>query len=130
MSVIDLSSAHNPLLKMARLVASRSRGAPQDLVLAEGLRVLEEANASGHTVTAAILSEGFGDAPRQQALVEAWCKAGVRVYRAGAKALRSLSSVLEPQGAMALVRVPATRLADLARAPRADVLCACGLQDP
>jgi TrmH family RNA methyltransferase len=99
-------------------------------VLAEGLGVLEEANASGHAITAAILSEGFGASPRQQALVDAWSKAGVRICRAGPRVLRSISSVLEPQGAMALVRVPAARLADFAHAPRADVLCACGLQDP
>ncbi len=130
MAVIDLTSAHNPLLKIVRLVATRSRRAPPELVLAEGLRILEEAAASGHTVTAAILSEGFGSTPRQQALVETWSTAGVRMYRAGAQVLRSVSSVLEPQGAIALVRVPATRLADLSRAPRANMLCACGLQDP
>ena len=130
MAVIELTSAHNPLLKVVRLVATRSRRAPAELVLAEGLRILEEAAASGHAITAAILSEGFGSTPRQQALVETWSAAGVRMYRAGAKVLRSVSAVLEPQGAVALVRVPATRLAYVARAPRADVLCACGLQDP
>jgi TrmH family RNA methyltransferase len=99
-------------------------------VLAEGLRVLEEATASGHTITAAILAGGFGATPRERALIEAWSTAGVRMYRAGARALRSVSSVPEPQGALALVRVPANRLPDFARAHQVAVLCACGLQDP
>ena len=129
-TVIDLSSAQNPLLKTARLVASRSRRAPPDLVLAEGLRVLEEATASGHTITAAMITEGFGATPRERALIEAWSTAGVRMYRAGAKVLGSVSSVLEPQGAVALVRVPVTGLANLSRGPGVGILCACGLQDP
>jgi RNA methyltransferase, TrmH family len=130
MAVINLSGARNPVLKSARLVASRSRRAPEDLVLAEGLRVLEEATASGHTITAVILSEAFGATPRQQALLAAWSTGGVRIYRAGEKALRSISSVQEPQGAMALVRVPWATLADFTPGPGTSVLCACGLQDP
>ncbi len=128
--MIDLSSARNPLLKTARLVASQSRRAPPDLVLAEGIRVLEEATASRHPITAVILTEEFGATAREKALIEVWSSAGVRMYRAGAKVIRSVSSVLEPQGATALVRVPPAGLADLTRIPGADVLCACGLQDP
>lgn len=128
--MIDLSSARNPVLITARLVASRSRRAPPNLVLAEGLRVLEEATASGHPLTAVILSGEFGATAQEQALIQAWSKAGVKIYRAGAKLFGSISSVLEPQGAIALVRIPVTGLADVARVPEADVLCACGLQDP
>ena len=130
MTVIELSSARNPVLKTVRLVAAQSRRAPADLVLAEGLRVLEEAAGSGRTIVTAILSEEFGTTPRQQALLTSWSATGVRMYRAGEKALRSISSVLEPQGAIALVQVPATRLKDLAPGPRAAALCACGIQDP
>ena len=36
----------HPLAKKIRLVASRARRAPPDLVLAEGIRVLEEATAA------------------------------------------------------------------------------------
>jgi len=128
--VIELSGAHNPLLKTVRFVAARSRRAPADLVLAEGLRVLEEVAASGRTITAVILSEEFGATPRQQALITTWSAAGVRMHRAKEKVLRSISPVLEPQGAIALVRVPPTRLADFAPGPGVAVLCACGLQDP
>ena len=105
--MIELSSTSNPLLRTVRLVAAQSRRAPADLVLAEGLRVLEEASASGHPVTAVILSGEFGTTPRQQALITGWSMAGTRVYRVRGKVLRSISSVLEPQGAIALVRLPA-----------------------
>jgi TrmH family RNA methyltransferase len=130
MAVIDLSGAHNPLIKTARLVASRSRRAPPDLVLAEGLRVLEEATTSGHAITAVILSEDFGATPRQQTLIASWSAAGIRLYRARQKVLRAISSVQEPQGVMALVRVPSTGLTDFRPAPGTAILCACGLQDP
>jgi len=128
--VIELSGAHNPLLKTVRLVAVRSHRAPPDLVLAEGLRVLEEVAASGHTITTAVLSDEFGSTPRQHALVSAWSNAGVRLYRARENVLCSISPVLEPQGAMALVRVPPIRLADFTSSPGTAILCACGLQDP
>jgi len=130
MAVIELSSARNPLLKTVRLVAAQSRRAPPDLVLAEGLRVLEEASASGHTITSAILSGEFGTTPRQQALVAGWSAAGTPMYHAGVNVLRSISSVLEPQGAIALVHVPAARLSDVRPESVTLLLCACGIQDP
>jgi TrmH family RNA methyltransferase len=130
LAVIELSSTSNPLLRTVRLVAAQSRRAPADLVLAEGLRVLEEASASGHPVTAVILSGEFGTTPRQQALVTGWSMAGTRVYRVRGKVLRSISSVLEPQGAIALVRLPAATLSDVRHKSVTGLLCACSIQDP
>ena len=60
MAATLVTSTEHPLVKKIRLVASRARRAPAELVLAEGIRVLEEATHSNHRFEAVLLSDGFG----------------------------------------------------------------------
>ncbi len=130
MTVVQIRSSQNPLFKTARLISMRSKRAPQELVLAEGLRVLEEAVRSGCSVAAAIMTEDFGETHREEALVRSFESAGVRLYRTTQRLLRSLSEVVEPQGVIGLVTVPRLKLADVELGREALILCLCGLQDP
>lgn len=130
MNGIVLSSTRNPLLKTFRLAAAQSRRVAPDLALAEGIRILEEVVRSGRTMIAAVLSEDFGKTPRQEALLTALATAHVRTYRASDRVFRSISSVPEPQGAIALVRMPPASLKDIDPGTQAVVLFACGIQDP
>jgi len=125
-----LTSKDHPLAKRIRLVASRARRAPAELVLAEGTRVLEEATRAGLAIESVIVDERFGASARQAALMAAWRERGVPVRVAAGRLLASLSEVAAPQGGIALVRAPIRKLADL-RLPRAPLLlCACGIKDP
>ncbi len=128
MSFPEITSKENPLVRRIRLVASGSRRAPRDLVLAEGLRVLEE--AAEHLIDAVVISEGFGKRDREQLLISRLRSKSVKIYRADRKLMKSLSEVLSPQGALALVRVPRLNLADIRLGPNPVVLCACAIQDP
>jgi len=128
MSFPEITSKENPLVRRIRLVASGSRRAPRDLVLAEGLRVLEE--AAEHLIDAVVISEGFGKRDREQLLISRLRSKSVKIYRADRKLMKSLSEVLSPQGALALVRVPRLNLADISLGPNPVVLCACAIQDP
>ncbi len=130
MTVSQLMSRDNPLLKTIRLVSSGSRRAPKQLVVAEGIRVLEEVNDSCYEIEAVVFSEHFGSAPREELLLELWQSRGVQAYRVGDKLFASISAVLAPQGAVALVRVPALSLDQLPAPENALILYACGLQDP
>ena len=128
MSFPEITSKENPLVRRIRLVASGSRRAPRDLVLAEGLRVLEE--AAEHSIDAVVISERFGKRDREQLLISRLRSKSVKIYRADRKLMKSLSEVLSPQGALALVRVPRLNLADISLGPNPVVLCACAIQDP
>jgi TrmH family RNA methyltransferase len=125
-----VTSKEHPLAKKIRLVASRARRAPPDLVLAEGIRVLEEATNSQHEIEAVLLSDQFGLDTRESALLETWQARKILIRRAGGPLFRSLSDVLSPQAALALVRVPELSLNDIPAVSNPLVLCACGIQDP
>jgi RNA methyltransferase, TrmH family len=125
-----LSSRDNPIVRTIRLVAEQTRRAPAELVLAEGLRVLEEATQAGFPFEAVLAADGFGSEPRQRALLDAWELGDVPVRFAAAGLMKALSDVVTPQGALALVRVPERTLS---QAPKSDVpliVCLCGIQDP
>ena len=125
-----LTSKEHPLAKKVRLVAAQSRRAPQELVLAEGLRVLEEATSSGCEIEAVLATEDFGTREREKLLLSRWKSNGIPIARAAEPLLKSLSDVLTPQDALALVRVPILHLADLPSISNPLIFCACGLQDP
>ncbi len=124
-----LTSTNNPLLKRIRLLSSGSRRAPSDLVLAEGTRVLEEAMASGHTVTAVVVSDAFGRDSREQGLLDNWRNRKIPIYRVQKNLFQALSCLQTSQGAIAIVTIPEPRL-PLNLAGNTVVLYACGIQDP
>jgi TrmH family RNA methyltransferase len=125
-----LTSRDNPVLKKFRLVLEQARRAPPDLVVAEGVRVLEEAAAAGLSLDAVLVGEGFGGTAREKALLDNWAASGVRTYEAADRLIRSFSAVVTPQGALALVRIPVRRLRDLDLSGSPLVVGACGIQDP
>ncbi|MGD0309583.1 MAG: RNA methyltransferase [Acidobacteriota bacterium] len=130
MNIPTLTSRNNPLAQTVRLVAAQARRAPPELVLAEGLRVLEEATNAGCALEATIVHEGFGADSRERSLLEKWSAARVPIRRASAALLKGLSEFVAPQGALALVRVAHMSLSDVRKAPNHLILCLCGIQDP
>ncbi len=130
MCVTQLTSRDNALLKTVRLVASGAERAPQDLVLAEGVRVLEEAVKAGCPVEAALLEENFGAVARERAILEKWRSDHVRLFKMNAKLFKTVSSVQTPQGALALVKVPPPLLSDRPPAENSMIVFALGIQDP
>ena len=130
MNLNQLRSKDNFVLKLVRLVASQARRAPQDLVLAEGVRCVEEAIGANRIIEAVLCSEGFGIAEREAKLLDALSHLNVRLYRTSERLLKSVSDVRSPQGVLALVHAPAVSLKDCPTTPSPLILCACGLQDP
>ena len=130
MAIQELTSRDNPLLKAIRLISSGSRRAPNQLVIAEGIRVLEEVNKTGHEIEAVLISEDFGSAPKENQLLGEWLAAKIQIYKAKAQLFQSLSTVQTPQGAIALVRLPEISLGSVIPTPNCLMVCACGIQDP
>lgn len=130
MSFPTLTSKDNPLIRTIRQVTQQGRSQPPDLVVAEGLRLLEEATNSICPFEAVVLSESFGSTKREAALMDAWAHKKVPIRRASSTILKWLSDVITPQGALALVRIPTLSLADVRPVLDALILCLCGIQDP
>jgi TrmH family RNA methyltransferase len=130
MEIPLLTSHDNPLVRTVRMVATQARRAPADLVLAEGLRVLEEATIAGCSLEAALVSQDFGSSPREKELLLTWSERCVPVRRAAPVLLKRLSDVISHQGALALVRVPPSTLASVRPVANPLILCLCGIQDP
>ncbi len=130
MTVSQITSKNNPLLKTIRLVSSGSRRAPKGLVLAEGLRVLEEAERAGCPIEAVVFSGHFGSNARGKKLLDQWESRQVRLYETQEKFLDSVSGVQSPQGAVALVRIADLSLDTTALPEKPLILCAYGIQDP
>ncbi|MBN2241280.1 MAG: RNA methyltransferase [Acidobacteria bacterium] len=124
-----LTSKNNPLLKRIRLLASASRRAPEEVVLAEGTRVLEEAVRSGYSFEAVVSTVEFGSNSREAALLRSLKSRRVPFYQVGQGIFRSVSCLKSPQGAIALVKAPRAALPPQ-KDPDALVLYACGIQDP
>jgi RNA methyltransferase, TrmH family len=130
MTVPQLTSKDNPVLKTIRLVSSGARRAPKQLVAAEGIRVLEEVDRSGFIIEAVVLSEDFGSTPRERNLFDRWMAKGLPLYQVKQILFQSISAVETPQGAIALVTVPEATLESIPPAQNALILFACGIQDP
>ena len=129
-SIISISSKDNPLLRKIRVVAAQARRAPEDWVVVEGIRALEEASAFSE-VGSVLISENFGRQARGQMLVERWiANSRTRVYQAPDSIVESVSAVRSSQGAIALVRMPPKHLGEIPLPPNPLLLCACALQDP
>jgi RNA methyltransferase, TrmH family len=130
MNVSQLTSRDNPILKTVRLVSAGARRAPENLVLAEGIRVLEEAARSGYPIEAAVFAENFGSTEREHRLLESWRTKKFRLYSASAKIFKTVSTVQKPQGALALVKVPEISLANAVPKRNSLIIYGCGIQDP
>jgi RNA methyltransferase, TrmH family len=130
MTISQLTSRNNPLLKTIRLVSSGSHRVPKELVVAEGIRVLEEVNRCHCGIEAVVISEDFGNSGRARSLLDTWLSAGVRICKTDAGSFASISDVKTPQGAVALVHFPELDLTKIPQSPNALVLLACGIQDP
>jgi TrmH family RNA methyltransferase len=128
-TVTHLTSRGNPLLKKIRLLVSGSGRAPDELVVAEGNRVLHEVNQSGREIEAVVFSESFGRDTPERVLLEDWHNRRIRLYCVNEKLFASLSCLQRPQGAIALVKVPEVHFP-----PETDqdvlILYICGIQDP
>jgi TrmH family RNA methyltransferase len=130
MAISQLTSRNNPLLKTIRIALSGSRRAPDNLVVAEGIRILEEVQKCRCEIAAVVISENFGNSNREKDLLDFWISQKVRICRAESTLFQSISDVQTPQGALALVKTVICKLDTAPPVQNALILAACGIQDP
>jgi TrmH family RNA methyltransferase len=123
-------SADGALLTMIRDLARRRGRERRGLALAEGVRLVEEALASGVPIRGAAVSPALEATPRGTALKSALAAAGVRLVEVGPAELEALSDTEQPQGIVAAVAPRPWTLDDIVTPPGAVVLVLDAVQDP
>jgi RNA methyltransferase, TrmH family len=100
------------------------------LALAEGVRLVEEALASGIAVRGAAVSPALEATTRGMALEAALARAGVRLERVSAAELEALADTEHPQGVVAIIEPRRWTLQDIDLGRHRAVLVLDGVQDP
>jgi TrmH family RNA methyltransferase len=100
------------------------------LALAEGVRLVEEALATGVAVRGAAISPNLEGTPRGRALKAALERAGSRLETVTERELDQLADTESPQGVVAVVEPPRWACEDVRVAPGAVVVALAGVQDP
>jgi TrmH family RNA methyltransferase len=118
------------LIKRARSLRDKKHRRAERLFLAEGLRILSEAEESGILPIEILFAEDSENHPRAQALIAATEQAGGEAIRTTRAILSKLSGKDNPQAVVGIFRELGTSLADVDRT-KADIwLVAQALRDP
>jgi TrmH family RNA methyltransferase len=102
---MNITSRDNSLLRRARAVRNGKEPAS---IFIEGLRLCEEALASGLQIEAVIYSDEIARKPRAAQLISALKEAGDKASSTSEKLLESISFTKTPQGIVALASRPSS----------------------
>lgn len=102
----------------------------QRLAVAEGVRLVEDALEAGVPFRGVVVARGFGDTPREAALLRELAARAVAIEDVAERTLKELADTDTPQGVLAVVEPPVWTWDRIRTAPRAPVLVVDGVQDP
>jgi TrmH family RNA methyltransferase len=128
--VSAMGSMDRSLKTLIRDLHRRRGRERRGLVLAEGVRLVEEALATRRSFRAAVASATLEGTSRGRALKAALQAAGVAVTDASDAELASLAATETPQGIVAVLEHPISSLNDIEVGPRSVIAVLDGLQDP
>ena len=118
------------LVSMIRDLARRRGRERRGLALAEGVRLVEEALASGITIRGAAVSPALEGTTRGMALKAQLTARGVQVHEVTIAELDELADTEHPQGIVAVVEPRGWTLADIVVARASVLLVLDAVQDP
>jgi TrmH family RNA methyltransferase len=121
--------ASNLLSTIRDLQRRKARGR-RGLALIEGVRLVEEALAAGIAFRGALVSPDLSRTARGTELVAELARHAVPVEETGVRAFAQLADTETPQGIMAVIEAPRTRVEDFVPRPDAVALVIDGVQDP
>lgn len=121
--------ASNLLSTIRDLQRRKARGR-RGLALIEGVRLVEEALAAGIAFRGALVSPDLSRTARGTELVAELARHAVPVEETGVRAFAQLADTETPQGIMAVIEPPRTRIEDFVPRPDAVALVIDGVQDP
>lgn len=118
------------LLTLARDLKRRKAREHRGLFTIEGTRSVEEALDSGLEVAGVLHHSGYGTGAREQALLQGLSARQIDTLSVSESELASACSTEQPQGILAVARVPEYTLAGLDRPDHGRWLALDALQDP
>jgi TrmH family RNA methyltransferase len=122
------------LLTLVRDLSRRKAREKRGLVLAEGVRLVEEALAAGVTFTGVAVAPALEGTDRGRALKAQLARRGVELEELDDSALTELADTEHPQGIVAVVEPRVWTLPELTqsavRSPQSVFLVLDGIQDP
>ncbi|HHY36616.1 MAG TPA: RNA methyltransferase [Firmicutes bacterium] len=101
----EITSRANPLLKYARSLHKGKNREQEGKYLVEGIRLLEEAVATGVDIEAVFFTDRLLARERGERLLRE-CRGRADCYRVSEEALASLAETDSPQGVVAVVKYP------------------------
>jgi TrmH family RNA methyltransferase len=122
-----MSSSLQTLIRDLHRRRGRER---RSLALAEGVRLVEEALATGTPVRGAIVSPALEASTRGQALKAALVSHGIKVEEVDDAGLDALTDTEHPQGVTAVIEPRKWSLADIRLMPGMTALVLDAVQDP
>ncbi len=118
------------LASLVRTLQQRKGRKSRHLAVAEGVRLVEEALASGIPVRGVITGESFRDAGRGGRLLQDLAAHAVPIEEVSDRVFATLADTDTPQGILAVVEPPGGSLATITAAPGAPIIILDGVQDP
>ncbi|MBC2777909.1 TrmH family RNA methyltransferase [Parasphingopyxis marina] len=98
----EITAFSNPLIKRARSLRDKKHRRREGLFLAEGLRILSEAEESGRLPSEIFFTEDSESHPRAKALIDATEQAGGEAIRTSRAILTKLSGKDNPQAVVGI----------------------------
>lgn len=124
-----ITSTRHPLVQTLRRLGEHPRGDPEQRMLLEGPRLIEEAVDAGIVIEAALVALESASA-RTETLAARLRAAGVRVHEATPRVVQAASRVVTAQGIVAAARRPPAADETVLEARDLLLLVADGIQDP
>jgi len=125
--VKTLTSLDNPLVKSIRRLQQRPAPRADGRTVIEGLKLANEALASGIEITQALVSVELGRRPAGRALLQRLEAAGIACASVDERVLKRCSSLDSPEGVILVARIPPRGLDQLTGDL---VVLAAEVQDP
>jgi len=130
MAAPPITSTKNPLIKSLHALADRDIQASDDRLVVEGVRMIEEALASGVAVEVILYDPAAMTGSRAAAVLDRARQQRVRLVTATARVVAACSQVETAQGIIAVVVHPRAALSDVLASPQLIVVIADRIQDP
>ncbi|MCL4834091.1 MAG: RNA methyltransferase [Caldilineaceae bacterium] len=104
--MLEITSANNPRLKMARKLQRRRAREQSGLCLLEGARLVADAWRAGVTLESVFIARSFAAGLEQTELLAALALGGTPLYLVEEALLAGISDTVTPQGIVAVAPIP------------------------
>lgn len=130
MEFLKITSAANPRIKEAIRLRERRHAEGENLIVIEGMRVIETALSAGVKIHEIFFTNHFGTGKEGRAILKTLAKKGVSIIEIAEPLLRKISDTETPQGIIAVVSYEISSLESLPALQNPLYAVADGVREP